>query len=683
MDALAKESIELRRIDYGLLGVALGLGITAALRSFGVGRVTLPAALFLGGCVLLALPPLIRLFGGGGASPYHRRTILAVILGTHLVATLFFFPPEDIINPRPVLTLDHSVHFYQAQRAREMFWSSLRFHGYDPYFMAGYPGGTIFDIDTKGVELWCALLRFIDTARAYKLFILLGYMLMVFTLYGGYRRLRYRFDESIYALLVVLAFWHWGRPQAGEFRYAGMFAFLLVSHLSFYIAGLYRSFLSQEPVKRFYILGPLAFFIHPTAAVILPPAFLALFFTDRRAVPPGREHLRWERRVLSKLALWCLLIVGANALWLIPFFRYLDIKVPSETFFQFKGLGGMLKVLIKPGNLPALFLIVLAGTGFMLLLQEKRFSSLAAPVATSAFLLFLAAFGIYIPLFDQMEPGRFLLPALIFMAPLSGAGCRALMEAAGRIIPPPRLRYRVKTAALVVLLLCAPVFALIASREYFRYTLSTTFTPEVERLIEELKRNTDRSGRLMIEDGQARTFGECLLPSILPLYTGVEQIGGPYPYAFIKHNFTTFQGSRAMGVPLSRMEPDRMLEYLRLYRVRWILSCTPVCREYLRRIPGVRVIWTAPDFCLGEVPADSLYAAEGFTVRATYDRIEVSISPENGQLPPENIVLGYHWDRGLRVDPPARISPVMRLEDPVPLILLEPRGERRIKIYYR
>ena len=439
MDKSGHKSKIVRRRDCWSFTGAAGLGIIGTLRSFGVDGVTFPAVAFLAGAGVLALLPMIRLFGESGFSKENRRTVIAVIFAAHFIGTLFFFPPEDMLNNRPVVTLDHAVHFYQVERSKEVFRDSFKFHTYDPFFMAGYPGGTIFDIDTKGAELWCSLLRFVDTARALKLFIILGYLLIVFTVYSGCRRLGYEFKEAIYALLLFLAYWHWGRPYAGDFRYAGMFAYLFVSHLSFYLVGLFRSFLREEPSKRFYFFGPLAFFIHPTAVVFLPISFITLFFAERFFSPRKRAYMKWTKRLSARMAVWSFLVIALNAVWLIPFFQYIKIKIPSETYFQIAGFGRLVAALIKPGNLPALFLLVLSGIGFVRLLRQRRVIEAAAPAVTSVFLLIIAGFGIYLPVFDQMEPGRFLMPAFLFMTPLAGTGFAMLIRESKRIFPARRL----------------------------------------------------------------------------------------------------------------------------------------------------------------------------------------------------------------------------------------------------
>ncbi len=676
---------KLSRADLALLAASLVCGTAAALRTWGAAALTFPAAGLLAAAAAFAIRPLLRLFGGGPLES-RRRAILAVLFGAHFVATLFFFPPEDVLNRRPVLTLDHSLHFYQAERAKEIFWSTGRLHTYDPYFMAGHPGGTIFDIDSKGVELWCALLRFLETAVAFKLFVLLGHLLLVFTVYAGCRRLGYRFEESIFAVLLLLAFWHWGRPYAGHFRFAGMFSYLIVCHLSLYLAGLMRSFLDEEPVKRFYVLGPLACFIHPTAAILLPVPFVALFVAARARVPAGPMRRAWYRRVAARLALWCLLVLAANAVWLVPLIRYIDIKTTSDAFFQIGGIGALARELGKSGNLPALALLALAVAGAAILVRGRRLAEASAPAASAAFLLVMCSFGIYIPVFDQMEPGRFLVPAFVFAAPLAGAGAAAAAGALGKAARSAGAASAARAGALALLVIASPALSLVSSRAFYRHTVSTTLAPAATGLVEELSRRIDRSGRLMIEDGPAWAYGDVFLPALLPLSTRVEQIGGPYPFTFIRHSFATFRTCEAFGKPLWETDPSRLHDYLSLYNVRWVLAATPDCTARLDAL-GLSRAWSSGPFTLWETDAGAPFAGASFAsepgvdVRSSYGRLDVTIEA-GGAPPPLRVLLKYHWDRGLRVAPPARISPMMRLDDPVPFILLEPGGESEIRIYY-
>ena len=95
-------------------------------------------------------------------------------------------------------------------------------------------------------------------------------------------------------------------------------------------------------------------------------------------------------------------------------------------------------------------------------------------------------------------------------------------------------------------------------------------------------------------------------------------------------------------------------------------------------------MWSSEHFSLWRVPGESTFTdVEGISVRATYNRIDVTISTPKDLPPPERIILKYHWDRALRVDPPARISQIMFLDDPVPFISLEPNGESMVHITYK
>jgi len=674
----------MRKPDLILLVLAFAAAAAAALRRFGVEGISLPAGALMAVSALLAARPLFRLFHPDNIRGGPVKVILTVIFFAHLAGTLFFMPPEDILNDRPVITLDHALHYYQAERARETFAESLRLHTYDPYFMAGYPGGTVFDIDSKGLELWCAVLRFLSAPRCFKAFILLAHLLMVFTVFAGCRKLGMDQAESIYAVILLLAFWHWGRPYAGAFRFAGMFSYIFVCHLSLYVAGLFKSFAGGRSAWRFFIVGPLAFLVHPTAAVLLPVPFIVILLLKSGSDGGRAARPVTQGPLLIKLAGWCLLVIAVNAIWLVPLFRYIDIKVASRTFFQLHGFRHLGGIVLRPGNLPALGMIVLAVLGCGTLARRGRAFAAAAPAAGAIFLLLISGYGTGIPLFDQMEPGRFLLPAFFFMAPLAGAGLKVLFERfEGRYAWEKRFS-AAGPAALAVLLIASPVFSLVSAREYYRHTVSTTFTEQVSAMIEKLEESVRPSGRLMIEDGPGWRYGDVHLPSIVPLHTGVEQIGGPYPFAFIKHNFTNFTTNRVMGKDIEDIDSKMLEEYISLYGVEWILTATEECGGFIERSGPVERVWSSGHFRLFRVVARREdEKAPGYRVKAGYGFIEISPAAKGVSLPAE-IRLQYHYDRGLRVNHPASISPVRVLDDPVPFILLS-TGEQAsvIRITYR
>jgi hypothetical protein len=670
--------------DLFLSVLAFCIAILATLDPMGT-RLTLAArAGMLAAASLLAARPLFRLFGGGAIPEGRKRAVLVFIFAVHLAATLFFFPAQDLLNDKPVITLDHTFHHYQVVRARAFFWQTGRLHGYDPYFMAGYPGGALFDLDMKGAELFCALFGFAG-ARALKFFILLIYLAMVFTVYKGCRLLRFTFEESVIGVMILLVYWHWGRPYASHFRYAGMFDFIFVSHLSILLLGVTREFLRGRKILWFFVLGPLTFLVHPTAVVIVYfPTCILLVSAVRRLT----------RRTTTLFILWCGAVLAVNAIWLYPMFEYLSVKTPSSTYFQVAGISGIAGLMLRPSGVPAIIMVVFAITGFLWMRRSGSVRESAMLGAAAVFLFAMTGYGIYVPGLKHMEPGRFLLSAMMMLAPFAGAGLRAVFATVEQSAGKAGLWAMLRQTALVLLLLSPLFLSLMASRTKYQHRITTRFSPEVASLIEAVGTRVDRSGRLMVEDGPALLYGGAHVPGMLPLLTGVEQIGGPYPYTFISHHFATFQLDKTMGRPLAGIPKSRFQKYMDLYNIRWILTASQEAGDYMgglgdrtaegRRGVGPdaegdwRSVWQSGRYTLWQSRRTGSFVEGGnASVDSGYNVIAVRLRDTADVL-----VLKYHWDERLRVTPPARISPVHRMDDPIPFIRLEPGGMTEIFIRF-
>ncbi|UCG51237.1 MAG: hypothetical protein JSW58_13725 [Candidatus Latescibacterota bacterium] len=625
-----------------------------------------------------ASPPLEESFH------QHKKTILAVIFVIHLVSTLFFFPPRDVFNTKPVVTLDHAFHYYQVHRAADVFWGTGRLHAYDPFFMAGYPSA-LFDLDVKAAELFCSPFRGGGVAVAFKLFMLLCYLTLVFTVYKGCRYLGLSEREAIIGVLALLVCWHWGRPYASHFRYAGMFGFVCVSHLSVLVLGLFRRFLIGKNTILFFILGPLAFFVHPTAVVILcVPVILTVVVEGKRTT---------LRRLLL-LFLWCVCVVAVNAVWVVPFFEYAHTKTASEAFFQTAGLSDLGRILFRPSCLPVVLFLGLVIPGVWQIRKQKGIGRAGVMLLPVIYLLLLTAYGVRLPGLRHLEPGRFLLSAIFFAAPLAGPGGAWVLDVVGRWVARRRIRAFLQWSAVATLAVAPLYLSLLSARTGYKHRISTNLSGEVRELIDAVNGCVDTSGRLMIEDGPAALYGETHLPGVLPVYTGVEQIGGPYPFTFLQHHFATFQSDKAMGRPISSMAPAQFWGYLDLYNIGWIVTATGESRDFVSRFstevdveplsrrtpekPLVETVWKSRRYTLWQVNRlRSFTGSPGDRVRATFNRIEVEL-----ETVPERFLLRYHWDEGLVASPPARVNRVFQLDDPTPFLLVEPNGASSITIEY-
>jgi hypothetical protein len=139
-----------------------------------------------------------------------------------------------------------------------------------------------------------------------------------------------------------------------------------------------------------------------------------------------------------------------------------------------------------------------------------------------------------------------------------------------------------------------------------------------------------------------------------------------------------------MNRPLGEIDSRTFLGYAAIYNVRWILTSTSDCRENVGRLIGDLPLWESRHFSLWEIESPGRRLEDqGIEISASYGMIEVKLQADGEGRLPSSVVLPYHWDRGLRVDPPAGISRLQQMDDPVPFILLEPNGESEIRIEYR
>jgi hypothetical protein len=591
---------------------------------------------------------LARTLKAGRVEETTRLRWLFMLAGVHVVATLFFFPAQHLFDARPIVTADHAVHYAQCLRSRAVFWRTFRLDCYSPYFMAGYPAGTIFDLDMKGAELFTALIP-IHTATALKLFILIAYLSMLPSVYRGARMLGFRLDESVLGVMLLLAYWHWGRPYASDFRYVGMFSFVFATHAVIYVTGLVRRFVAGDRGRALFILGPIAFSVHVLSVIMAAVPIATVLVVDRA---------RMTRRRAELIFLWALVVVFANALWILPLIRFLPDKAPSRAFYQLQGLRQVAHLLITPTGLIACGVILLGVLGAVRMAGERRGAAGAPLIAASAAMLLFACFGIHLPGINQLEPGRFLFSAIVFATPLAGAGA-AWMLTALAVQLAPSAAARVRVTVMIALALAPLPLALVDAKAYYRHTLGVDLPPRVERLRGLVIATIHAPGRLLIEEGGVRAYGGFFLPALLPSQTHVEQIGGPYPQVPLVHHRTTFDEGSLLGRPFAKWSPGEALARLHFLRVRWAVTATDSAGRFIASLPGIRLQWEDGPLRFWELPRDS----GGTPVRADYNRIEANIPV--GSRP---VVLPYHWVEGLKAQDGNEIVPVLRDDDPVPFV---------------
>jgi hypothetical protein len=173
----------------------------------------------------------------------------------------------------------------------------------------------------------------------------------------------------------------------------------------------------------------------------------------------------------------------------------------------------------------------------------------------------------------------------------------------------------------------------------------------------------------------------------LPLYTGLEVIGGPYLYTHNKTNFTQFGDGGLLGGRFvgdddlsaeAKWNPDRFRRFARWYDLNWVVCWSPEAERFCLAHPelieivdriGLSALPTpGREFLLGRILRKPNAAVVGQAqVRARPGRIEVKDAQPEG----EELVLRYHWTPHLQSDPLLEIEPYEIDEDPVGLIRIK------------
>ena len=184
---------------------------------------------------------------------------------------------------------------------------------------------------------------------------------------------------------------------------------------------------------------------------------------------------------------------------------------------------------------------------------------------------------------NQLEPGRFLFSAIVFAAPMAGAGAAWLIHVACDRFAgatPARLR----TAVMLVLALAPLPLSMLDAKAYYRHTLSVDLPPRVERLRSTLVAGMQGEGRLLIEEGNVSAYDGFFLPALLPSQTHVEQIGGPFPHVPLVFHRTSFDATTLLGRPFAEWTGSELLERLRFLRVRWVVTSSRQMRKSGQRM---------------------------------------------------------------------------------------------------
>jgi hypothetical protein len=609
----------------------------------------------------------LRRLDGVEALDRHAGVALAVLVAAHAVALGFYFPPQQIVADQPVHTGSHAAHFYRIFAAHRLLDDGIHLWGYDPFFMAGYPAGAVFDPDTRGSELFTHAFSFIGLAYASKAYILLVQLGVPLFVYAAARLLGLGRGAAALATLLALVHWHWGRPFLGYLRWVGMHSYLLATLLAVLGTGLAVRFHDPDHRVRvqcwagLVIVAAVIGFVHPEGLLLLAPGVVLAY---------GFGARRLRRRDHAALGIGLVLLVALHSTWIEPLVRQRHLLSPPAPGMQLHGAGDLLDLVRRPTSAPLAATLLLAGFGLWRLHRREPLAARTVAGAT-LWLLVVAALGAWLGPLRRLETARALVPATLLLVLPAGAALQTLL----RVVQRP-LGGTFVLLGLVVACSLPAFLSLVDTRFFYAHRLDATLPTHLTELLAGLDRLAPRDARMLFESTTPPDAGTDGMPlqALVPIYTRRELLGGPQPDMLPLQARFDFGAGALAGRPLADWSSAGFDTLLQRYNIGAAVAWSPAARAFLaRQARSMTRVATLYGFDLYTVerPAGWLSGGTG-RVRADYDRIELV------DLQGDELVLKYHWIDGLQSTPPVPLERVAVPADPVGFIGVRPQGHTHL-----
>jgi hypothetical protein len=266
-----------------------------------------------------------------------------------------------------------------------------------------------------------------------------------------------------------------------------------------------------------------------------------------------------------------------------------------------------------------------------------------------------AAVGAAIPGVATVQPNRFASAAYLFLVVPAGSGVNVLSSWLRQGVG----FKRALSAGLSAV--CAISFGwtvVEVAREvlYLQVGHYGALPPEVRPLGEKsrwlldwLESNTSSDGRILFETSKGRIHDGGHMAGYYAMTSRREFIGGPYPFMF---KASAWDGS-AFGRPITTIPPAELSRLFDNYNVGWIVVHSSVSKKYFEAAQGITLAAEHDDLCIYRVQRQLSYFAvgEGRVEERGINRLVLT------DLKGPEIVIKYHFVRGLSADPPAKVEP--------------------------
>ena len=590
---------------------------------------------------------------------------------------------DGLRSPYPQARHDHPLYFHSAVVTRAFLRQTGTTAGYDPYFMAGYAKSVVFPASSTLPELFAFALGRRDPVRAYKLYVLLAAASMPWLAAAAARAWGAGGGGSAVAVLLYLVYVWTDAPI--YYIGIGMIPYYAALPMGLLAGATVAGYLDRGGFGRWWLAATacaLAVMAHLTTAMVVAPACAIMYFYSclRMKIPRSRHVGTWAVPIY---------VLAANAFWWWPGVRLSATKGASDfAFVHPEPVWGRLGNALW-SEFPAE--PALLGFGLLGLAAVGRRRPIAAwglggMMAAGLGWGYLAGWSRSL---DFLQPGRHSYALYSAAAIAGGLG---LAEVFGRLragggrldvwlglalllvgarLAGPSLVYQVRTN----LGWYAPPGARIRPSPF----LDSAPTPRLLWVLDRVAKHVRPGERLLYEEagvdnpnplyGGPDPFDGGRYSGLLPYFTGVEVLGGPYLKASLTTNFTQFGGGRLFG----REGWDRahFVKYADIYRPSAILCWSAWSRRFCKSNPDlVDIVEDDGVLLIGRIRGygGALARGEGVRVEASAGVLRVE-RPAGGV--DGTVVLRYHSVPTLGGVP---VTEVPLADDPVPFVALPAAG---------
>jgi hypothetical protein len=584
---------------------------------------------------------------------------------------------EGVSQPWPLARHDHPQHFHNAVVARALAGRTWFDAGYDPSFMSGYSKSILSDSSATISDLVVGRFGGDRPARAYKLYVLIAAASVPWLVAGAGRLWGMGPGAVGVAVFLFLVYLWTDFPLS--YLELGMVAFFVAVPLGLLTTAAVTAYLERGGFGRWLAAALGSAFlvlVHVTAPLVAAPATLVSYLVAVLAAHRAGTRFPISRHV----GLWSIpaVVLGVNAFWWLPGLWLAATKGRSDLAFahpepvirrlwEILGVEAPIESVLWAG----------AAVGLAVLVRRRCVAAAGLGTFLAAGLFWGYLAGAFRSL-DPLQPGRqtyALYTAAALASGIGGAEIAARVRTAGT--GTGRLdRWLVLGAILVGFRLFGPSLAVsIQSRlrgsEPF---LSSRPTPRLRWVIDRVKRHVAAGERLLYEEGGRDRPGHPDLfqggrySGLLPHFTGVEVLGGPFLHVTLQANFTQFGEGRLFGK--EGWGRDHFVRYARLYRPAAILCWSPHARAFCRANPDLVTVREDDGVLL-------IGRVEGFAGDAIVGTAQVEAEPGRLELNRTTpgvdgtVVLRYHSVPCLRTRPQVPWDSVYLERDPVPFIRLQ------------